>query len=279
MASFRPAHDDHATDAVIFQLVFDAPLGPDIFAAAEVQHGRWRDELPALQRGQPDPVKLPGFLALPPQSDGVSFTHLRPDGLPAWQVRFDPGSIGVICTRYIRWERVWKTARRYLGKAIELVVAQPGERQIAAAMLQFADRFDAPASAYDAGAVLRSGGHLPATIFGLGAVWHNNMGWFGAPHAQGQVLNNLNLASNMLAAPDAAMQEERVSIGITHIQELRLDPPLPLADPGDMLRQLDRAMEDLYRANRALAADILVPDMAARIGIGPVKAARANRAP
>lgn len=258
MTSFRPASGDHGTDMVIFQLIFDAPLGPDIFAAAEAQHVKWREELPALQLGNPDPVRLPGFLALPPQTAGVSFSHLRPDGLPAWQVRFDPGSISVVCTRYIRWERIWKTAKRYLEKALELIAAEDGERAMSIAMLQFADRFETPAAGYDAKSLLKTGPHLPAAAFTLGPAWHNNMGWFDKDHALGEVLHNLNIASNPLPLPDTATNEETVSIGITHIQELRLAPALALGDAKTVSERLDQAMNGLHGANRALVKELLV---------------------
>jgi len=271
VAAFRPAYDDHAIDAVIFQLIFDTPLGPGDFAAVEAQHLKWREELPALQTGQADPIRLPGFLALPPQTTGVSFAHLRPDGLPAWQIRFDPGSISVLCTRFIRWERVWKTAARYLGKALELIAAQPGgDRRLTAAMLQMAERFVSPAEGYDAGQLLRPGAHVPHALFGLGPVWHNNMGWFerssAAGEADGEVLHNLNIASNPSALPDTTTQEAMMGIGITHIQEWRLAPPGTLADIAALTERLNAAMPALHVANRRLIAELLTPEMAKRAG-------------
>ncbi len=267
MTAFRPVNDQDAIEAVIFQLIFDTPLESEIFAAAQARHIDWREELPLLQLDSPDPVKLPGFLALPPQTAGLSFTRLRPDGVPAWQLRLDPHSIGVVCTRYIRWERIWKTARRYIGKALELVAGEPGSRQITTAMLQFVDRFEAPETAYDAAALLRSGRYLPSTLFGLGPIWHNNMGWFEEDHPMGQILHNLNIASNRMAARDTLTREEMISIAVTHIQELRLSPPTDPTQVERLLDMLDGPMAHLHAANKALIADILQPDMANRIGL------------
>lgn len=267
MTAFRPVNDQNAIEAVIFQLIFDTPLDSEIFAAAQARHVDWGEELPLLQLGSPDPVRLPGFLALPPQTAGLSFTRLRPDGMPAWQLRLDPHSIGVVCTRYIRWERIWKTARRYIGNALELVAEQPGDRQITTAMLQFVDRFDAPEAAYDAAALLRAGRYLPSALFELGPIWHSNMGWFEEDHPLGQILHNLNIASNRMAAPDTGMREEMISIGVTHIQELRLMPSTVPTEIEGLLDMLDGPMAHLHASNKALMADILQPGMAHRIGL------------
>ena len=279
MTSFRPVNDDQAVEVAIFQLMFDIPLGPDIFAAAHAGHAAWQDELPAIQLVDPHPVELPGFLALPPQTSGLSFAHLRPDGLPAWQLRFDQGSISVLCTRYIRWERAWKTARRYLGKALELVAGEGRGRKVTTAMLQFARRFETAESGYDLATLLNAGHHLPPAAFGLGPVWHNNMGWFDKVDALGDLLHNLNIASNRLPRPDAATLEDVITIGITHIQELRLLPGIGLADVPQLLHMLDRAMDVLHALNEALITDMIAPNMADRLGLAAIETPEPSRWP
>ena len=144
--SFKPINDDHAVQSVAFSLHFDRPLDQRVIQHIQSQHHRWQPDLPAVQIPQMFGFEVGPAGQTPKQivGHGVEFSYLRPDGTPAWQLRFDVGNIVVECTRYTRWARVWQAANGHLQTALEVIATsgiQP-DVQVAGFSLQCTDRFE-----------------------------------------------------------------------------------------------------------------------------------------
>ncbi|HKR92649.1 hypothetical protein [Novosphingobium sp.] len=265
MSQYRPINDDHAVENVDFQLIFDGNVAPALFSLAQANHHEWREELPALQVGA-----LQGVEGLPATfTAGLAFSYLRPDGSPAWQMRFDPQTLTVTCGRYTRWVRVWSDARSLLEKALGLFAKDESlsARKIAAIRLQVGDRFEVPETEWSPDGLLRRDGeYLPLAVFGAGAVWHNNTGWFEQEHGLGAILHNLNVASSRKEAliPTSSL----ITIGLTHLQELRVKDHV---DVSAALETLDAIMEHFHQSNKQLVSKVLVEAACDQIGLWGTK--------
>lgn len=257
MSVFAPINDDHAVESVSFQVVFDEPFGPSAFAAAQSSHVFWRADLPAAQVGNSSENGLPA----------LAFSYMRPDGSHAWQLKFDGDRVEVSCQRYTRWARVWSTASSLLSRAVELVAGAPDMAGASAAKirLQVVDRFHAPEVHFDAEHLLQPGsGLLPERIFRVGALWHNQSGWFEQSEA-GPVLHNLNFVSSRHSDGDDG--ERRISLSLTHLQELRMRDPIPGKEIERFLGLLETCMADFHARNKRIVADALEPAISRQIGL------------
>ncbi|GGN51464.1 hypothetical protein GCM10011349_24040 [Novosphingobium indicum] len=206
---------------------------------------------------------------------GIEFSYLRPNGTPAWQLRFDGNTATIECTRYTRWERVWQMGQRHLLTLITAITESglADEAGIAAISLQYLDQFVGEPAENDFGALFTKSAYLPSAIFDFGDIWHTHSGWFDKMSALGPILNNLNVDTNF-----AADKSERpVVAGIMHLQQLRYEQKLSLNDfIGSQAGVFDDVMKLLHDNNKSLIASLLVPEMASRIGIMLSEAAEAK---
>lgn len=267
MGQFKPINDDHAVESVAFQLILDAPLGPEIFSLAHSQHARWREELPASNLGENDPSgSMPPIQFFP----GAVFSYMRPDGTPAWQLRFEPQMITVMCGRYTRWDKIWSMACSLLERALSVVGQAPSaaDRAIAAVRLQVTDKFEASEEGWAPENLFRRTGNLlPDFVFDAGPVWHNSLGWF-AQDESGLTLNNLNVATVRIVQPNE--MPTLIGITITHLQEGRLQEHLPLAGMDLISTTLEDTMSRYHSENKARIAALLVDEMCHAIGLEAV---------
>jgi len=254
MSVFAPINDDHAVESVSFSVIFDEPFGHTVFTAAQASHGLWRDELPAAQVGGLN--SNDGSLAL-------AYSYLRPDGTPAWQLKFEGAVIEVSCRRYTRWAKVWQIARRLLDQAGGVVAgaADMASASAARVRLQVVDKFTTAEAGYDAsGLFQRDGGLLPRHLFDVGPLWHNNAGWFTSGPT-GKILNHLNVASSRQA------EDGNIAVSLTHMQELRLQTPLPVGNAAGLSSLLEKCMGDLHGHNKSLVVATVAPAIAERISL------------
>lgn len=270
---FVPINDDHAIQSVAFTLFLDNPLTPAEIAAAQDAHERWREDLPAVTPfpGFDFPFPLGGPPVAPMFGPGVGFSYLRPDGTPAWQLRFHGPTITVECTRYTRWERVWQAAQRYLVAAAEVLGHAGAEHHVGALSLQVLDRFRAEREPYDLRSLLRADtAYLAPAIFERGTLWHSHLGWFDENDYLGLVLNHFNVDSQREAAGGPGNTETPLVVGLSHLQQLRYKTPQRLADfPGLAGRMLDKAMLRRHTANKQLVGSVLTEPVRQRIGLEP----------
>lgn len=266
MADFVPVNDDHAVESVTFQLVFSQPFSPDCFNQLAAHHHLWKAELPAFDQGGNPPMVTFGTVSVPTFLSSVSFSHIRPDGSPAWQLRLDGPVLSVSCTRYTRWERVWGTALSLLRQAHGVLAAIPGVPQFVTGMLVVADAFSTSLVQYDVRDLLKPSRYLASHVTDAGPRWHNNLGWFENLGDEAATLHNLNVSSGIVT--DAGEGTSHVRVQIAHHLELRLASAMDLAqldlNEGGWL---DCRMAELHLSNKRVVQELLTTSVAERIGL------------
>ncbi len=262
MSQFTPINDDHAVESVGFQIFFNGVLGSDAIMLAHANHHLWREELPALQFNNLEGIDA-GAGPFPAM---VSFSYLRPDGTPAWQLRFEAQSVTVVCGRYTRWDKVWSVAQSLLKRALTAIVdaASLAETKMVGIKLQVADKFEVPEEYWSPdGPLGRDSGYLPPMVFGVGPIWHNNTGWFEQYEA-GPILHLLNSASvRNVDDPSVPL----ISLTVTHLQEARLLNPISISPAESSFNAVEAIMSHFHSSNKALISSMLVDEMRTRIGL------------
>lgn len=275
--SFKPINDDHAVQSVAFSMHFDRHLDQRVIQFVQSKHQRWQSDLPAVQMPQMFGFEL-GPAGAPPKQiagHGVEFSYLRPDGTPAWQLRFEGSAIVVECTRYTRWERVWQSAKKYLLSAIDVIVESQlqSDVKVSAASLQYTDRFYGNPVGNDFKSLFCENRYLSASVFEFGDVWHTHLGWFDRTSELGPILNNLNID----AKNDAALEESPIIVDILHLQQLRYIEKATLVDflaSADMV--FDSLMQLLHLNNKVVICELLELEMKQKIGISTAMVSEAT---
>jgi uncharacterized protein (TIGR04255 family) len=185
---FRPIHDRHAIQEVVFVLTLGRGLEAGELGTVVKAHDRWRNDLPRLTRfgahqiqeitltddGPPQikPVEQPGVV-------GIAFDALKRDGSLDWRLRLQENWIGVNCLSYTRWSDVWPTARNFLAQVGEIIINP--KLPIVGMALQYIDLFvwDGDTEQYRADGLFRKGSeYIPSSIWNRGPLWHLYQGWF-----------------------------------------------------------------------------------------------------
>lgn len=265
--SFVPINDDHAVQSVVFSVLCDRPLSQQTIAHVQINHSRWQPDLPAMQTPQMFGIEIGGGGA-PRQvnGSGVEFSYLRPDGTPAWQLRFQGPIIEIECTRYTRWDRIWQQARRHLETALAVVVegSIDADVKIFGATLQYVDRFSTADANYDLSSLFNQNEYMPSRIFEHRDVWHFHQGWFDYSNELGPVLNNLNLDARY----EPPENKSQIFVNILHLQQLRYTEQLSIATfQTEMSKRLDAMMQSLHNKNKEVVGSLLDKNMGSKIGL------------
>lgn len=256
---FVPCNEDHAIQTVTFALTLSRSVTVEDVQALVDMHDRVRSDLPAL--------------SFPNQFEpSVELAYRRPDGSATWALRLAGNEVGVECSRYTRWDKVWGMARGYLRLAIEACSNSDPETAYAFPALKVVDRFRALSVPYKLDTLLVRDPLIPAMAFESGAAWHSNVGWF-APLENLRVLNHLNLSGRTDAEHDRETDQiERVaSVVIDHTQRAQVslfDAASALGNDG--AGALEDAMQQLHDGNKAILGRILAAKVRERIGLRSV---------
>lgn len=270
MPDFSPLNEDHAIQNVAFSLVLDQALGPTTIRRAVENHPKWKSETPAIQTPQgvqidlsgPEPVRRPAPI------NAVIFSFLRPDGTPAWVLRFMAAEIAVECSRYTRWERVWATARGHLNSALEVVTGTEPGRKVSMCCLTVTDKFRSlNPERYDLKTLFKLSEFIPGKLFQFQGQWHNHSGWFNSVDGSPR-LQNLNIGANYEPQIVGEGQQRELFVGILHLQQIRYATPISVGDfNGRENALLEAGMHVMHDENKAVMAAILTEKMASRIGL------------
>nr|NWG26606.1 TIGR04255 family protein [Pseudorhodoplanes sp.] len=263
---FQPLNSEHAIQAVTFTVALDGPVHT---SAINLLRNRADliSELPAVQT--PDVFELsPGAIPVPRRIGGVQFSHLRPDGSPAWALRLFGAELVVECTRYTRWDRVWETAERYLQAGLQDVAnaSSKSKRNVAVIALNYVDAFTADNQEYRLDDLIKPSALIAGKAFEAGAVWHSHIGWFEKREsgASAAWLNQLNLDARR-SDPNPPGTSPKLRIEITHNQEYRFNPAISI---NEAEAKLSSCMKEMHAQNKLILSMMLVDEMAKRIGLG-----------
>jgi uncharacterized protein (TIGR04255 family) len=271
--AFKPINDDHAIQFVRFTLTFDRPLSPSEVRVIQTNHRLWRDDLPAISVPQGVALQMNQHTGMvqPAPVVGVEFSLQRPDGSPAWALRFVGNEIVVECTRYSRWDRVWTNASTHFAKALTVAGASAASAtviELAAISLEVVDAFVSDETDMDLSSVIRTGPYISEHVFSCGPVWHLHHGWFTEPESD-PVLERLNLtATREEPSNGGGAPAETIKLLIEHAQQKRLRNRIGLSENISATAQtIHAAMEIMHRKNKTLLSSLLVPGVAQQIGL------------
>lgn len=267
---FIPINDDHAIQAVKFTVVFDRPLSSETVAELRLQHRLWRRDLPAMSVPQAFEFEVDAISARPRSvtANGVEFSYLRPDGSPAWVLRFLGPELNVECSRYTRWAQVWEQAQGYICKGLNVVGRAEPRKQVQLLGLTVVDRFKAQNDSYDLRALLSDSKYVHKAAFEAGPTWHSHFGWFEYSRDH-FTLNNLNVDARKEPYPDSGAGEPGdIYIIVTHTQQRRYKAPIQnLGDAAGPTAWLTADMDDMHHKNKSVMSELLTKSVKQRIGL------------
>jgi uncharacterized protein (TIGR04255 family) len=175
-----------------------------------------------------------------------------------WLLRIEEAETAVHCTRYTRWDDVWAQARRFLGLVFGQLSPAPPITHLG---LRYIDRFfyEGERAACRADLLLRTDSdYLTRKAHSSGVHWHVHSGWFDSWQAPWKrCLNQLNVG--------AADVEDRLAVTIDHNNFAELLEPLPVTPSTLESGPIAAAMETMHRNNKAVLANLLIPEMARQI--------------
>ncbi|UYN98337.1 MAG: TIGR04255 family protein [Devosia sp.] len=267
---FKSANSEHAVSGVTFQVVFSAPLPPDVVNLVQNNHRNFKSELPALNGGQTMSVEVTPQGPVIHHLPGVEFSFLRPDGTPAWSLRVSGSEIAVDCRRYTRWVAVSGQAYMLLARLCSLLVgAGFGDLQVSGLVLLVRDDFfwHADEQMYDLRALLQPSDILADFAFQSGPVWHSHVAWFEDRQAPVSTLVHLNV-DGLTATPETAQRGAAAQVAITNFQNMRYRTPRQISWLGANYNEaLVSGMENMHIRNKSLLKKLLTPAIASGIGL------------
>ncbi len=274
--SSSPLRDKNAIESASFAIVLNEPLNSE-FDAIKQACLDLKDELPGDEAIAPPfglfqqaaggaPLNLP--FNFPPI--GLSRFSTNRDGSREWQLDVNGNLIVANCFNYTNHAEVWAKMRKLITTVIS---ATSHDFNIVEIGYQVVDKFLYPANAdlseYDIFEVFsKTSPFLTSQASKSNHLWHVHQGWFDTePTSHMRLLNQLNLASNEVIAPEAQL----VTI-IDHRVSLRPNPnqltlkPLIIGDE-DEPSQLDHFFESLRSCNRKTIENLLNSDKLNSVGI------------
>lgn len=178
---FQPANEQHAIVEVVFQLGLQRPLNPGEVERLVGAHGRWKADLPRINRVGTFQFVIgntPGVMPITP-SGGVSFEAVKKDGTIEWRLKAEENTLTVNCLSYTRWNDIWTKSRDFLQQSCETILV--ADNAVRTYSLQYIDMFkwEGDPIRYDLSELLRSDSELvPSGLFKRGALWHCFQGWY-----------------------------------------------------------------------------------------------------
>jgi uncharacterized protein (TIGR04255 family) len=264
---FEPVNKSHAIAEAIVFFEFTPnlqPVMPQLLQLKdELKERLPKAELSPSMQVQFNPNGQINFVS----NNDLKLSTFASDGALRWQLNITQNSISVHCIDYTRWNAVWLEMRSFIAAAFKHFGASPVV--MSGLGLKYIDRFIwsgseddyATSDLFKQDAVFLSG-----SSFKSGARWHCHTGWF-ARHEHSEILNQLNVdsARNVMAGRPA------VVVTVDHAQLLRSDNVQELSEfgkvPGKEPEKLDALMDRLHNDNRGVILELLIPQMATRIGL------------
>jgi uncharacterized protein (TIGR04255 family) len=220
---FKPIHQAHSIEQVVFVLQFDQALDNNHFAKVLKSAEQFKSEFPTSF-----PIQKLTFVlgaGAPNQSDptnsGTSFQKTGVDGLVINELRVDRSSLTFITTFYSRWATVWSQASRYFDALVPLYAECAG---LAGISVNYVDKFLWEGSFNDCkpSLLVRAGSkYLCPHVYDAEDFWHSHTGAFTRPDANTRRLLNVNVDY----LDETRINETRRIVAITTVLTDQLNQP------------------------------------------------------
>jgi uncharacterized protein (TIGR04255 family) len=194
---FKPLHEAHAIERVLFVIQFQSPLSNDEFTKLLDIKDTLKADLPI----QTDIKSLTlSFNATDPtestQSEtpsGFLLQSLAKDGSIESELRVEPAAVIYRTDKYTRWDEVWLEAKKYLDLMVPIYTSSVSIKAIS---LNFTDKFiwNGADSNCDPKVVLKTDSdYLCPHIFSSSNLWHSHTGVFIRDDEKTKRLVNVNV--------------------------------------------------------------------------------------
>lgn len=183
---FRPLHDGHAIEQLVFVIQFQGVLDDAGNSEIEAKCESFKKELPAQKvmfgvsptpAGQIVVMQGPGSVNMG-SVVGHLLQSINPDGSVSEELRVEPGMISYRSAVYSRWSTVWARARRFLG---ELLPIYASSTQMIGLSLNYVDRFiweGRPENCRPSALLRQNSPFVSPHVFGCTDLWHSHFGTF-----------------------------------------------------------------------------------------------------
>lgn len=260
---FKPIHDAHAIEQVVFNLQFDRPVDDVIFLEAGKAAEQFLPELPGRNKTQALTFQ-PG--ALPVPNSGILFRKVAPDGATENELRVDRNSLSFRTTLYSRWDAIWSQANKYFNALIPIYAAQA---RLIGISISYIDKFEwqGDLTACRPSLLLRAQSrYLCPHVFDAKDFWHSHTGAFIRVDNNTKRLLNINVDY----LDESRLDEVRRIVAITTALADQLDQPEYepyFAEGNDIIKLVDEHMQSLHVFGKEVFGDIINDEMCKRIAL------------
>lgn len=264
---FKPIHDAHAIEQVVFVLQFDHPLDDAKYSEVRKAAEQFKPELPweIETQGFAFIIGLaPATQAVP--STGFMFRKAELDGTVTNELRVDRASVTFKTTLYSRWDAVWSQASKYFNVLIPIYAAQA---RISGISINYVDKFEWPGdlAACKPSLLLRAQSkYLCPHVFDAEDLWHSHTGAFIRVDDNTKRLLNVNVDY----LDEKRFDEARRVVAITTVLTDQLNQPEYepyVAEGSDIIKLVDDHMQGLHVFGKAVFGNIINDEMSKRIAL------------
>lgn len=265
--TFRPIHEAHSIEQVVFVLQFDRPLEDGAFKQVSDISATFSEHLPAVSEIQRFAIAFgaPGSPP-PPIQGGMSYRKFAPNGILDTELRVDRGSITYITSSYTRWNPTWEKAKYFINQLLTIYIKHA---RVANISLNYTDKYVwlGDSAAFKPDLLIDSSSKLVShNIFSIEDFWHSHTGAFYKTSDSIKRLLNFNID-----ALDEPIQGRihRV-ISLTTVITDMLDQPNYVTldyDSENLLDIVDTSMQSMHNFSKEILKGTLTQEFQKRIGL------------
>ena len=270
---FKPLHQDHAVESVIFRLTGSGEMTENERGSLDEGYQKyWRTVLPKVNQAQVMEIAMgptPLVEGRPKPLAPTQYVEFMRTGKAAWWMDIDRTTITVGCAQYGGWESVSRKAYELFGSVGKTLGTAHPLAQIRSVELTYqdllvwegADDVYAPELAIQENRIPKKARKSKE--------WHTGEGWVEDPAGE-RILERFQIGAELRGGGDPVVQVVTTAIWGFGKMDARLNLNRafgsihPVGDNSD-----GRAIyESLHRRTHALFGNLIAPDVAVRIGLG-----------
>lgn len=266
---FKPIHDAHAIEQVVFILQFDRLTDDTLFMEIAKAAEQFQSELPGRSK-----IQGLNFLAATNQpvqtvqNSGIAFRKVAPDGAIENELRIDRDSIVFKTTLYSRWNAAWSQASKYFNALVSNYAAQA---RLTGITINYVDKFEwiGDITKCRPSLLLRpESKYLCSHVFEQADLWHSHTGAFIRVDQYTKRLLNVNIDF----LDESRFDEVRRVVAITTVLTDQLnqqgyDPYLSKGSDIDIIGFIDDHMMSLHVFGKKVFGNIINDEMSKRIAL------------
>ena len=270
---FKPLHQDHAIESVVFRLTGSGEMSEHERGSLDEGYRKyWKAVLPKVNQAQVMEIAMgPTLLAdgRPKPLAPTQYVEFLRTGKAAWWMDIAGATITVGCAQYGGWESVSKKAYELFGGIGKTLGNAHPLAQIRSAELTYQDLlvWDGTDDTYDPELAIRKG-RIPAKAR-KSKEWHIGEGWVEDPVGE-RILERFQVGAEMRDEPQVPVVQVVTAaiwgFGATSAR-LNLDRAFGSVHAVGDNRDGRAIYDSLHGRTHALFGNLITQDVAVRIGL------------